>query len=311
MTKKIQDSGTTEYILPRIKIKLSASTEVKRVIDLNRVCSGLQLRENGIWYATKKAEISYPEEGYETCFEVEDNSFWFKHRNRCILSLIQQYPPEDNGPIFDIGGGNGYVSREISKSGFDVVLVEPGIDGVRNAKKRGVDQIICSSFEDAKFLPKSLHAVGLFDVIEHIENDLSFLKAINPLLKRGGKLYITVPAYSFLWSNEDVLAGHNRRYTNKTLSEKLNVTGFSVNFCTYIFRPLPLLIFLLRTIPYIMGITKETINKAHVSREHAAKNKMFGQFLDVVLSPEIRNIHQNSPMSFGGSCLLVATNSYQ
>ena len=279
------------------------------MVDLWSICSGLHLKEDGIWYTKQKTELSYPEEGYERCFEVEDNSFWFRHRNKCILTLIQQYPPENHGPIFDIGGGNGYVSRAISNYGLDVVLLEPGIDGVRNAKKRGVDQIICGSFEDVEFIPESLPGVGLFDVIEHIEDDLSFLKALNPLLKRSGKLYITVPAYSFLWSNEDVLAGHRRRYTTKTLSEKLNLTGFCVDFCTYYFRPLPLLIFLLRTIPYKMGFTKETINKAHVSREHAAKNKMFGQFLDVILSSEIRNIQHKTSMHFGGSCLLVATRS--
>jgi SAM-dependent methyltransferase len=277
------------------------------MVDIQGICSGLHLGDDGIWYANKKADTSYPAYGNEDCFEIEDRSFWFRHRNECIASLIRAYPPVDRGPIFDIGGANGYVSRGISANGFDVVLVEPSIDGVRNAKKRGVGQIICAALEDAQFVPRSLHGVGLFDVIEHIQDDASFLKSIDSLLIGGGRLYITVPAYSFLWSNEDVFAGHYRRYTIKALSEKLNQAGFSVDFSTYIFRFLPLPIFFFRTIPSRIGLAKERTSRASVSRDHATNNSLLGRFINAVLSSEIRNIQRNSPMGFGGSCLLVAT----
>ena len=38
-------------------------------------------------------------------------------------------------------------------------------------------------------------------------------------MKENGRLYATVPSYSFLWSEEDILAGHFRRYTLKGLSK--------------------------------------------------------------------------------------------
>ena len=48
-------------------------------------------------------------------------------------------------------------------------------------------------------LPSSIDSVGLFDVVEHIEDDYLFLKSINKYLKDDGYIYITVPALNFLY----------------------------------------------------------------------------------------------------------------
>ena len=67
--------------------------------------SSLKKRQGGIWYASKTDKVSYPAEGNEQCFGIEDNSFWFRHRNSCILELVKRFPPPGKGPIFDVGGG--------------------------------------------------------------------------------------------------------------------------------------------------------------------------------------------------------------
>jgi len=79
------------------------------MIDLKSISMGLELGDDGIWYSTDTENISYPSEGNDACFAVEENSFWFKHRNKCITSVVKCFPPENNGTIFDIGGGNGFV----------------------------------------------------------------------------------------------------------------------------------------------------------------------------------------------------------
>ena len=86
----------------------------------------LKIDAQGIWQCSGIEEISYPNEGNNQCFEVEDHSFWFRHRNACIVELVKNFPPEGSGPIFDIGGGNGYVARGLMDAGWEVVLVEPG-----------------------------------------------------------------------------------------------------------------------------------------------------------------------------------------
>ncbi|MFH1940603.1 MAG: class I SAM-dependent methyltransferase [bacterium] len=277
------------------------------MVDLSSISSGLKLGKDGIWYTDEKTAISYPDEGNRMCYAVEDKSFWFRHRNACIVESIKMFPPKDNGPIFDIGGGNGFVSLAISDAGFKVVLVEPGIDGVRNAKKRGVRHIVCTSLENAGFVPKSIPAIGLFDVLEHIEDDKAFLRSIKSLLMDRGKLYLTVPAHPFLWSNEDTLSEHFRRYTIPSLSKELIEAGFCVDYATTIFGFFPVPIFLFRTIPFKLGFRKETLNAGDVSRGHVVNSAALLRLLESAFNREISNIRKKAPMRFGGSCLVVAS----
>lgn len=185
-------------------------------------------------------------------------------------------------------------------------MVEPGSEGAMNAKrKRGVTYVICATIEDAKFLPNSLPAIGIFDVLEHIEDELSFLKIIRELLPAEGKLYITVPAYPFLWSFEDIHAKHYRRYTLNSISAILSTCGFQVEFKTYFFRLLPIPIFLFRTIPLKLGLKKNS-TLTRIKKEHAVNNTLFKKLLSIFLAGEVCKIEKKQSIPFGGSCLAVA-----
>jgi hypothetical protein len=78
------------------------------VIDLRKVAKNLTPDGCGLWVAKDRTEVSYPDEGNDACFEVEDSSFWFQHRNSVIKRMIRTYAPDES--FFDIGGGNGFVS---------------------------------------------------------------------------------------------------------------------------------------------------------------------------------------------------------
>ena len=276
------------------------------MLDIKSISTQLKLGDDGIWFSSDNQNISYPSGGNENCFAIEDNSFWFKHRNDCIISIVRSYPPKDNGTIFDIGGGNGFVSLGLAKAGFDVALVEPGRVGASNAKNRGLKNVICATTNTAKFKQHSLPAVGLFDVIEHIEDDLSFLQSIKGLMKKGGHLYATVPSYSFLWSAEDVLAGHFRRYALEDISKVLKSAGFEVQFSSYVFRFLPIPAFLFRALPYKIGLSKVETKSKNTSRDHAVQGGLTANILSSILQPEIENLNNKRAMRFGGSCLIVA-----
>lgn len=286
---------------------LSAQPGVS-VFDVQAVSANLKLGQDGIWYSEETQEISYPADGNEASFTIEDKSFWFKHRNNCILTTVKSYPPEENGTIFDIGGGNGVVSLALAASGFDVALLEPGRTGASNGKRRGLETVICATTVTAQLKPNSLSAVGLFDVVEHIEDDLSFLMSLRGLMKEKGRLYITVPAYSFLWSGEDVLGGHYRRYTRTSICRVIKNAGFDVEFSSYIFRFLPIPIVLLRVLPYRLGLTFSKNKTQTVARDHVAQGGSIANVLSFILNSEIENLQNNNAMSFGGSCLIVAKN---
>jgi 2-polyprenyl-3-methyl-5-hydroxy-6-metoxy-1,4-benzoquinol methylase len=276
------------------------------MVDIQSISAELKKGDDGIWYGGNSVNVSYPPGGNERCFAVEDSSFWFRHRNNCIVSVVKSFPPKNNEAIFDIGGGNGFVSLGLINAGFDVVLVEPVHIGVLNARKRGLKNIICATLETAKFKCNSLSAVGLFDVIEHIKDDISFLQNIRLIIKKEGLLYATVPSFPFLWSMEDILAGHFRRYTLKGIAKVLTSSGFEIVFSSYIFRFLPIPIFLLRSLPYRVGLSKKKRTSINISRDHSVKSGLFANLLDAVLKPEIDRLNSKKAMCFGGSCLIAA-----
>jgi SAM-dependent methyltransferase len=279
------------------------------MVDVLSISDGLIRGEDGIWYSSETESISYPSDGNNTSFDLEDGSFWFRHRNTCIQTIVSTFPPLDNGAIFDVGGGNGFVSQRLTQSGFDVVLVEPGQAGAVNARSRGLEHVICASIDTAGLHSGSLPAVGLFDVIEHIENDVAFLESVHRLLNHGGRLYATVPAFSALWSREDELAGHYRRYTLSEINEVMRAAGFTVEFSTYIFRFLPLPAFLLRAVPYRLGISAKDDTARKVSKAHVVRRGKLASFLDYLLQGELECLQNKRPIGFGGSCLIVATRS--
>ncbi|MBK8506198.1 MAG: class I SAM-dependent methyltransferase [Saprospiraceae bacterium] len=224
---------------------------------MQRYSDNLKLHET-IWRpAHFETEISYPEDGNEVCFQVEDESFWFRHRNESILHCVDTYHDKSDF-LFDVGGGNGYVASYMEKSGIKVCLVEPGPEGVIKAGERGLKNIVESTFEDCRFRSESLSSVGLFDVVEHVKDDVGFLTMVAEKVKPGGHVFLTVPAFDFLWSRNDSVAGHFRRYTLSSLQTVLTSAGFSVSYSSYLFSWLVVPIFLFRSIPSKLGVISGT-----------------------------------------------------
>ena len=257
--------------------------------------------ENGIFYYNKKMEISYPEYGNAEYFGIEDKSFWFKYRNSCIEKIIEN--SGINGEIADIGGGNGFVSKMMQEIGMDVMLVEPGENGVINAKKRGIKKIICGAF-DREMFEEEIENAGLFDVLEHIEDDKKFIEDIYRIIRKNGKIIITVPAFNLLWSNEDEEVGHFRRYRLKEIEKTVENAGFKIEYSSYLFSFLWIPLFLLRTIPSFFGVRKKS-SEERIEKEHRA-----GVFVDRVLryfeKLESKKIEKSKKIKFGTSCIIVA-----
>ncbi len=274
------------------------------MIDISKISTALSLEKDGLWRSRHASKINYPQEGCSNCLAVEDNSFWFRHRNHCLIQVIREFPPA--GPIFDVGGGNGYVSLSLNESGFETVLVEPGAVAVRNARLRGIEQIICSSFEEAGFRENMIPAVGLFDVLEHIEDDVSFLKKLERVLIPEGKVYITVPAFRLLWSNEDDYAMHFRRYTIKEIQSKCEKASLRVEYGCYFFSILVLPVFLLRSVPTRLGLCASP-TQAKTKREHLIRKGILSSLIELLLRSELKLIKRGKKIPIGSSCLVVAS----
>ena len=258
--------------------------------------------DEGFFRPRRVNAISYPADGNDICFDLEDRSFWFMHRNGCIISLAKKYVKDT--PFFDIGGGNGFVAKGLEDHGIPACLIEPGTHGCAHARKRGLSRVICSDWEGAGFKESSIPSAGLFDVIEHIEKDVDFLRQIHRSMAPGGVLLVTAPAYRFLWSNEDDVVGHFRRHTVDGLKKTLGDAGFDIVYSTYLFSFLVVPIFLFRTIPNMLGLAKSGLKKNR--KEHHAGNKgIIKTILTRMVSMEMKRIKKGRAIPFGSSCLVV------
>lgn len=280
---------------------------IKSMAVLSEIAASIQLRPDGLWTTPSLSAVSYPDSGNQNCFAVEDQSFWFQHRNNCILEMLRQLPPP--GTFFDIGGGNGYVTQAIQQTGLDVVLIEPGFEGARNARRRGVSQVICGTAESAGFFPGTLPAIGLFDVLEHIQSDCAFLSALHVLQPGGGRMYLTVPAFQALWSHEDKIADHWRRYTLRSISEVLKQAGYTVEFASYLFGFLTLPVLGVRVLPYRLGFGRDFETAETVRADHEVKQTLGRKLLEGLMRRELRKLVSGRDLLFGTSCLLVARRS--
>lgn len=259
-------------------------------------------RESGLWTAAVREDVSYPDAGNGACFRVEDTSFWFRHRNACILAVMRRLGP--NGLFADVGGGNGFVAKALIDAGFAVALVEPGSVGARNAWERGVRPVICATLDQAGFPAGSLGGIGIFDVLEHIDDDVAFLEQLRYHLRPDGRLYITVPAFNALWSSEDEAAGHYRRYRQSTLRAALDRAGFAVEYLSGIFAWLPIPVLLFRSIPSRLGLRDATAGRA--DDEHGIPANWFGKVLEELLVREHKRIARGDVLPIGGSLIAVA-----
>lgn len=272
-------------------------------LDLSAIASGIELDTEGIWGAPTISAVSYPEEDNDYCFAVEDDSFWFAHRNHCILKAVRTYPPP--GTFFDIGGGNGYVAKTLQDSGLEVVLVEPG-NGAHNAHRRGLSNVVRSTLVDAGFQRGVCPAVGLFDVVEHIQNDRAFISEVYSYLAAGGRIYVTVPAFQQLWSQDDIDAGHYRRYVLPQICGILTDAGLQVEFASYFFGFLLTPVYLLRALPYSLGIRSKKGAREKIRSDHHITNPLAKHTIDWLSRRELQRLAAGQTIRAGTSCLVIA-----
>lgn len=202
---------------------------------------------NGIrCYAPELAhsDQDYPAEAYARLVELEANNFWFRSRNRIIRGAFRKYlPAPERARILEIGCGTGFVLSALrAENRFDLVGAEQHLSGLYYAKRRLPDVEFVQL--NARELPyrSEFHAIGAFDVLEHIDEDEEVMANVRSALLPGGLFVITVPQHAWLWSAADDHAHHKRRYSRAELITKLRRAGFKIRFCSsFVFSLLPLM----------------------------------------------------------------------
>lgn len=281
---------------------MQSSPSVSKFDDWCRQVPGLFRIGDRHWANFDPVDISYPDSDLAALETIEPRSYWFAHRNEVITSMVRQHPPA--GTIFDIGGGNGFVSQGLLAAGFSCVVVEPDHSGALAAHRRNLP-VVEAAFQNLAMAPATIDAAAMFDVLEHIEDDEGTLVRLRTLLAPGGMIYIAVPALSVLWSSEDVEAGHFKRYSRYSLSKVLRKAGFEPVRETYFFSALVPAVLMFRSLPSLVGLRKGG-SMATNGGEHELPDNVVGRLLRQSFDREMATLDRGYDIKIGSSLLIVA-----
>lgn len=163
-----------------------------------------------------------------------DRSSWWHIARRKLLreAVAQAVNDKREARVLDFGCSaqlescDSFCTRAVNAHNSLAVLAFQQIEGGRN--------LICSSPEELGFTSNSFDAIVVGDVLQTVPDDRAALRELRRVLKDGGLLCLTVPAYPSLWGEKDEAQGHQRRYTASELRRKLNNSGFEVSRVSYL-----------------------------------------------------------------------------
>lgn len=162
----------------------------------------------------------------------EDRHWWFASRTRAIRAYLDRYVGMGKPlRVLDVGCGAGNMAHHLARYG-QVVGVDLHPKPLEVARQRGLE-VQEGSADDLPFDDRTFDLVTLLDVVEHVPNEHGVFGECQRVLKPGGKLMVTAPALMWLWSNNDVLNAHQRRYTRRELGDKLRRHSFRVLRSSY------------------------------------------------------------------------------
>jgi SAM-dependent methyltransferase len=172
--------------------------------------------------------------GVEAPALAEDEHWWFATRTWAIEKWLGQLRTRTGLEILDVGCGAGNMVHHLSRYGR-VRGIEVDPRPVKIAQARGYDVRQADASRRIPFADASFDLVTALDVIEHVDDDGALLREAHRVLKPGGRLLLTTPAFQWLWSYNDDLNAHKRRYTAAGLGARLAEAGLRLQRISYNF----------------------------------------------------------------------------
>jgi SAM-dependent methyltransferase len=168
-------------------------------------------------------------EAYRLMEDLEQTHWWYQARREIICSVVARFFSSP-GQLLDYGCGTGATAARLGAMGYRVIGAEINPDMLAGCRNRGLATI---DLGKEPVPDKSADCVLACDVLEHAEDDVGLLKTLRTTLRPGGLLIGTVPAYEFLWSGEDYVSNHCRRYTRSRLRKALRAADYDIFWSSY------------------------------------------------------------------------------
>ena len=177
--------------------------------------------------------------------KAKQNHPWEYARCKVVFRILRKYlQRHTENCALDIGCGDVFFLTQFADRypEYSLIAVDSAFDQEiisQIASKTGKYNII---FHDdiQNVTAQNASVVFLLDVIEHIEDDISFLKEVasQTYINSDSVVIITVPAFQSLYCSHDKWLGHCRRYSNAMLKRHIEAAGFSCIEGGYFFTSL-------------------------------------------------------------------------
>lgn len=173
-------------------------------------------------------------------YEIEEEYWWYVARRTLLVEILKNCLDRMRKPgtrrILDYGCGTGANLHQFSSVG-NTYGVDVSPTALQYCRQRGLTNLKQLDAEGLSVpsnpFKEPFDLVTMLDVLEHVPDDSAALRRIRSWLQPDGMLVLTVPAYEFLWSGEDYVSEHKRRYTRSSLTALLDASGFKCIKASY------------------------------------------------------------------------------
>jgi SAM-dependent methyltransferase len=269
-------------------------------------CGARYKSHNGILHlvAGGRGRAGFDPHYFPTLAAVERDHYWFAARRQVVRDTLERAVPDlAERALFDLGCGSGGLLQYLGESGVRLAgacdVYPESLEIVRQRL-----EVPLLLVDEGRFPPlgPGYSLVSMFDVLEHIEDDVGTLGHLHSILEPGGLIVLTVPAHPFLYDEMDELAHHWRRYRRSELGQKLRDAGFEVRRLAHFMAPLvPLVV--LRWARRVLSRRGSAFDRRHLELSVVPG---LNQAMSAVLALE-RPLVRLGGMPFGSSLIAVAS----
>ncbi len=172
------------------------------------------------------------DEVYRAMYELEDRHWWFVGRRAIIWALLERSGVRGPLRLLDAGCGTGRQLVEYGALG-EAHGIDPSPGAVQACRNRGLARVREAPIERLPYEDSSFDLILATDVLEHLPDDAVALRELRRVAAPDATILCTVPAFMWLWSDEDTRLHHHRRYRRRELVARVRDTGWEPSLATY------------------------------------------------------------------------------
>ncbi|MEI8315553.1 MAG: class I SAM-dependent methyltransferase [Verrucomicrobiota bacterium] len=243
---------------------------------------------------------------YHEYAAIQRNHWWYRARAEILEAIIGRHLNRGRQRlILDLGCGPGGMRPMLSQFGR-LVSTDFTFDPLQFCAAQQLDYLVAADGMRLPFGNGYFDAAVAFDLIEHLRDDGAGVDELYRTLKPHGWLFVTVPAFQFLWGRQDIVSHHCRRYNAAGLSTVVRGAGFDIEqityFNTFLFPPIAAVRLAYRVLGLNRAHPVEETKSDFTLRHHGWHNELLAKIFTAEKPWLVRGGH----LPFGVSLLCVA-----